>query len=202
MSRLDDILGMPAEQRRKVDLRRKRGKYNRHPRRKRSREELVEFLRENDIRSVRKLSRVREDTEPNTYDYQKEFGSWTQAKLAAFGPPTPRIGKFDAAYMAKAIIEFDLWTRERYKEVRASNKEILPSLHVVLREWGTFTNLKNYARQVSLKKMLESYLSFWRRLGRAPTAKECDEEGINLEKPVEYFGSKREMDRILSELEI
>jgi hypothetical protein len=202
MSRLDAILAMPAERRRKVDLRRKRGKYKRHPRRRHSREELIQFLRQNDIRSVRKLSGSRTDSDPNAYDYQKEFGSWAAAKLAAFGPPPPRIGKFDAAYLAKAVIEFDLWTRDKYQRARMADPEAFPSLHFIYREWGTFRKLKEYAQQVSMKKMLESYLSLWRRLGRKPTLKECDEEGINLERPLKYFGSKREMDRVLSGLEI
>jgi hypothetical protein len=83
-----------------------------------------------------------------------------------------------------------------------ADPEAFPSLHFIYREWGTFRKLKEYAQQVSMKKMLESYLSLWRRLGRKPTLKECDEEGINLERPLKYFGSKREMDRVLSGLEI
>jgi len=125
-----------------------------------------------------------------------------QARLVAFGPPPSKIGKFDAAYMAKAVIEFDLWTRKAYHSSRMKRPDVLPSLHFVYREWGTFGQLTDYARRVSIRHVLDSYLAFWRRLGKAPTLAECREEGIALETPVKYFGSKREMDELLSELDV
>jgi hypothetical protein len=148
------------------------------------------------------LEACRKEGGPKVYDYQKEFGSWTQAILTAHGPPLPSIGQFDAKYMAKAVLEFGLWTQHRYREMRKQNPEIIPSIYFVYKEWGTWSNLKAYAKEFSMKQMLNSYMALWRRLGRTPTLTDCEEEGINLESPIAHFGSKREMDRLLSELEI
>jgi hypothetical protein len=203
MSRLDDIIKMPAARRRKLNLSKKTKKeYNKYPRKKRSREELIAYLRINEIRYSRKLEAVRQEGDPNVYDYRKEFGSWANATLAANGPPSPSIGRFDAEYMAKAVIEFDLWTQAKYRAARQRSPDIIPSINFVYKEWGKWSNLTAYAREVSMKKVLNSYMAFWRRLGRVPTIKECEEEVINLEKPIKHFGSKREMDKLLSELEI
>jgi hypothetical protein len=203
MSRLDDIIRMPAEKRRRLNLgSKKKRNYKRYPRRKRSREELIQYLKDNDVQSSRQLHKVRQDGDPIIYDYRKEFGKWSQALLAAHGPPLPSVGKFDAKYLASAVIEFGLWSKEKYQAKRMLRPDILPSMHFVRKEWGTFGNLKAYAKEVSMKQVLNRYLAFWRRLKRPPTLKECDSEGINLETPVKYFGSKREMDKLLAEMEI
>ena len=202
MSRLDDIIHMPADKRRRLNLGRKKRVYNRHPRRVRSHDELIQYLKENDIRSSRGLESAKQEGDPNLHDYRKEFGKWSQALLVAHGPPPPSIGKFDAKYMALAVIEFGLWSRTAYHATRMLRPDIIPSLHFVYREWGCFGNLTAYAREVSMKQVLNSYLAFWRRLKRPPTTKECEEENINLETPLKHFGSKREMDLLLAQMEI
>lgn len=202
MPRLDDIIRMPAEKRRKLSLGKKKGSYRRHPRRQRGRDELLAYLRTHQIRHTRQLEGIREDGDPNVYDYQKEFGSWGQAILVAYGPPPPSIGRFDAKYMALAVIEFGLWTQQLYREKRKLHPDIIPSIYFVYREWGKWSNLKSYAKEYSMKQVLNSYMALWRRLGRTPTLKECDDEGINLEAPIRHFKNKRNMDRLLSELEI
>ena len=202
MSRLDDIIKMPAEKRRRLNLGRKKRTNKRCPRRRRSRDELIAYLRQNDIRSTRQLDARRQEGDPTVYDYRKEFGKWSQAVLVTFGPPLPSIGRFDAKYMADAVIEFGLWTQLSYRAVRKLRPDIIPSINFVYSEWGKWSNLTAYAKEVSMKAVLNSYLSFWRRLGRTPTVAECDEEGIKLETPIKHFGSKRKMDRLLSDLEI
>ena len=202
MSRLDDIIKMPANKRRRLNLGRKKRDYNRHPRRVRSRDELIQYLKENNIRSSRGIESARQDGDPNLHDYRKEFGKWSQALLETYGPPPPSIGKFDARYMAKAVIEFDLWTRSSYHKTRMIRPDIIPSLHFVYREWGCFGNLIAYAKEVSMKQVLNSYLAYWRRLKRPPNLKECEAENINLETPMKHFGSKRAMDTLLAQMEI
>ena len=202
MSRLDDILKMPAEKRRKLNLSRKKRTYKRHPRRMVSHDDLIQYLRTNEMRTSRELGEKRQEGDPNLYDYRKEFGSWNQAKLVAFGPPPPSIGRFDAKYMASAVIEFNLWSREAYHSKRMLRPDILPSLYFVYKEWGMFGNLTQCAKEVSLRRTLDTYLSFWRRLGRTPTLAECEAENVNLETPIKHFGNKKEMDKFLSTLEI
>ena len=197
MSRLDDIIKMPAEKRRKLNLGRKtKRKYRRHQRANRCREELIAYLRINGISTSRHLESHRSEGEPNVYDYRKEFGSWQKAILEAHGHPLPTIGKFDAKYMAKAVIEFDLWTQAKYLEARKRSPEIIPSINFVYREWGKWSNLTSYAREYSMRKVLDLYMALWRRIGKTPTVKDCNEEGISLESPILHFGSKREMDKL------
>ena len=199
----DDIIGMTDAARRRMGVRtrRKRGKYKSEKRCRRSRDEMISYLRDNDFRTSRQLKDGRKDGEPNVYDYKREFGKWSVAIEASFGPPKKPGIEYDAEYVAKAVIEFGLWTSRRYREKHNQNPTIIPSLNQVRRRWGAFSNLTAYAKKHSMSVVLDEYLKLKRRFGRVPTKKECDYHGVDLESPIKFFGNKRLMDNFLTDME-
>lgn len=204
MLKAEEILQLPDHERRKLKLKKskKSRRYNREHRPVRSREELISYLRTKDFRSSRVLTAGRHKGDPNVYDFIKEFGSWDQAKLEAFGPPPPSFNpEMDAEYMAKTVVEFELWTTQKYRAARKKNPGVIPSFHRVLQVWGRYSNLKVYCQRISAKKNIEIYRSFRRRLGRAPTAEECEKEGLDLAAARKIFGSLRRIEKFVKDLE-
>jgi hypothetical protein len=197
----EEIILLTDGDRRKLTLKkRKRKRYNREKRPVRSRDELVAYLRDNGFKSTRQLLGGRSEGDPNVYDYLKEFKTWNAAKLAAFGPPgfAPEI---DAEYVAKTVIQFGLWTYDKYRKARAKRPDIVPSYYEVRKRWGKFSNLIVYAEKVSMCATLESYRNFKRRLGAVPTMDQCRKEGVDLSVALEFFGSKKSVDAFVNQLE-
>jgi hypothetical protein len=203
--KLRDVVFLPPDIRRKMKFNKaKRVKRPRVERRIYNRDELIEYLKQNNFDSINKLRNGRTEVEPELRDYIKEFGRWSKAKKIAFGSPM-KIDEFihqDAAYMVKVVIEFGLWKSKDWKEKSKSNRDVIPSFYRVKKEWGSFSNMVGYAYQVHMKGILNDYISLWMELGKKPTLAHCDEEGINLEIPIEHFGSKNEMDSFLKGIEI
>jgi len=184
MKTLEEFLSLSPEARRKVRVRRKpRGPYMKRP--KRTKDELVAYLKTNNIRSVRQLRRLRKPTDPSLYDFTKAFGSpaWSKAKERAFGKPMPFSlpKRPEPTYIINSIAEFDLWRRSDYEKKRAAHPDILYSPYWIRVLYGTWDKAKWGAEQISIKGCLSRWLSLCRRLGRAPTLGELDEAGISLE---------------------
>ena len=162
-----DILALPAEKRRKLKLGKKRRRYRKENRPRRSKGELVAFLRENDFRSSRQLEAGRKPGEPNTNDFRKEFGSWQNALDSAF--TDLQEVRFTPEYMAKSVLEFGLWTCLKYLAARAARPDVIPSMYRVKQQWGYFSNLKEFAVRMSIAETLNRYITLYRKLGRIPT---------------------------------
>jgi hypothetical protein len=197
-----DVFNLPDHKRRKLKLvSRKRGKYRKIKRPKRSREELVAFLREHDIRSSRMLEKRRGEGDPTLSDYRLAFPLWSEAVTLAFGrQDKPDPPPSDPEYMAKLLIQFDISSLSRYQEVRKMRPDIVPSYGQVKRKWGGFKGLKLILRRYSLIEILNSYLALRRRLGRHPTPEECLERGIVLSKAKDVLGGKKKLEELLDSL--
>jgi hypothetical protein len=190
-----DIVEMPADRRRRIG--RRRGQYKKEHRPALSRGELIEYLCSHKFNSSRQLEAGRDEGDPNTNDFRKEFGSWQKAKIVAFG--SEQIVRFSAEYMAKAVVQFGLWTSSRYRDIRRKRPDVLPSYYRMTKEWGTFGQLKNFSVRFSIVDTLNLYLALSRKLGRTPTVEECEGDSISLEAALRYYGSKRGLDKFLKE---
>jgi len=197
-----DIFNLPDGKRRRFRfVPKRRGKYRKVDRPKRTRDELVAYLRDNNVRSTRRLERCRRDGDPTLSDYRLAFDKWSEAIALAFGRTEKIIPSQDPEYMAKLLVQFKITTIDRYMEVHRLRPDIVPSYWVVRCKWGGFKGLKFLLRRYSLVAIFDSYLSLRRRLGRCPTPDECRAHGIILDKALELFSSKREFDEFLGRLE-
>lgn len=199
MAKIDDILSMSDYQRRKLRLKKgRRKKYHCEKRPDFTREELLAYLRKNDFHSPQQLEKGRKQGEPKVYEYLREFGSWREAKMSAFGIPSPPV---DPAYIYKSVIEFNLWTEKAYLAARKKRPDIIPPIHVVRKRWGYFRTLKEFARRFCIKMVVEDYWKLKRKLGRHPDLAECRAEGIHLDKVVEFFDGKKALEKFVDSLE-
>ena len=196
MWKVDDIYNMPAQKRKRLRLGKSRGRYAVEGKRSFSRERLLEFLKEKGYKTRDALRAGRVKGEPNSFDYEKEFGSWQVAVNEAFGVRNETEEK-RLRYMVKCVIKFDLWTWRSYQEARVEAPTVIPSMHEVKKLWGSYANMRWTARMSSFKKSLEDYLKLWRRLGRKPDMADCEKHGLNMDRPINHFGSKSEMDSFL-----
>ena len=178
---LDQFLALSVEQRRKTPVRRKpRGQYNRRP--ERTPEELIAYLRDNDIHSVRQLRRMRKPEDPHLYDY-RVIGNWARVKEMAFGKRSP----FDLPirptvnYILNSISDLDLWTRQDYERKRAAHPDLIVSPYWIRTLFGSWDKAKWAAEQISVKGCLTRWMNIYRRLGRVPTMAELDQFGVSLE---------------------
>jgi len=174
-------------------------------RRRKSRAELIEFLKENNVRTARQLKTVKVEEEkdrPTIYHYISEFGTWNNAKREAFGGKSIIDSHFDAEYLIKVIVEFGLWTVKKYLAARRLRPDIIPSYRQVRNKWGRFSNMKYVARAYSFREQIDAYVKLKRDVtGHWPTNDELRDNGVNISKAVEFFGSKKKLQDFIRDLE-
>lgn len=196
---IDKLLSLPVD-----DLKRRRAtrmsprKQNHTVRPKRSKEELESYIREHEFRSRRQLLAGRKGDDPKPYDYIKAFGSWGKSMHEIWYQYKP---EFNRRYVIQSIVEFNLWTRAVYLKARLDRPDILPSLHVIRREFGSWGIMKEIAAGISLKETLAAYTELKRKLGRTPRMSDCKKAGLILDRAVELYGGKKCLDKFVETME-
>ena len=175
----------------------RRGPYKKIERPQRSRDELLLFLRKNNIKGRKHLDKFRQDGGPSAYDYWKEFGSWSKAISTAWGD----FVDIDRHYIVRTVVEFNLWTFKAYCRMRKLNPDVIPSIYVMRKEFGSWSVLKSIAQAFSVKETLRTYMELRRKLRRRPTNEDCQRARIDLTKVIEIYGDKRKFDRFVDSLE-
>jgi hypothetical protein len=195
------LLSLPAAalHRRMKRLGTSRGPYKKVPRPVRSRIELVEYIRENRIKTKQQLLSFRSDTDPHPYDYQKEFESWSAAMSYIW---ESTVEGFDRRYAVKAVIEFNLWSFHRYNKARQKCPDVFPSLYAIEKEFGSWTAFKQVARAYSFKETMDLYIRLTKYLGRTPTRKDCKQAQVDIDKAVKLMGSKKKLDEFINSMEV
>jgi hypothetical protein len=200
---IEKLLSLTPSQRIKVRLnvrRKPRGAYRQHP--PRTPDELLEFLKERGVRTTSQLKKLRatDKTTPTIQEYFRAFESWTAAVQQVFHKPTilQSPPPNDPAYIVKCCTQFNLWSQRDYLEARNHLPDVIPSPRQVRRVWGGFGNLFFAARKESAVKTLEAYLSLERRLGKTPSALDCQAYNLDLTPLKRFFGTKAQLDDILS----
>lgn len=197
---LDRLLELPvSELKRRKAVRKTARPYTRIKRPERSKEELAQYVRENDFHSKGQLLKGRAGNDPLPYDYAKAYGSWTRAMKEIwhdFKEP-----EFDRRYVIQSVIEFGLWTRKDYEKVRMARKDVLPSVYVIRREFGGWGIMKEIAAGFSLRTTLIAYVKLKKRLGRKPTLNDCRREGVILETALKLYGGKKGLDAFVETME-
>lgn len=208
----DEILRLPDQIRKSIRLdlksKRKRGIRRRTPVKSPefTRAELIDYIRKNNFRKLSQVFAASGNGRPTLWCFQKNFGTsfWSKVKQEAFSPDSIRFkwqDDIDAGYLMKLVLEFDLWTRDKYEKARLTHPSIVPPLNRIREKWGTFRRMKICARRYSIKIMLDEYLKLSRRLGRIPSVEDCKENGVYIDKAVEFFKGKKYMDMFLQMME-
>lgn len=166
-----------------------------------SQADLIRYLVDHDVRTTGRLRRIRQSDDPSVYDYIKEFRSWSQAVVAAFGQPQPFTApsKPSPEYLARCVMEFGLWRREDWCRARKRDPATIPSLHHCRRLFkGRFANLTWVAERLSAKRTLERYLELAKGMGgRRPTPYECYRHGVDLGPLLAIYQDRKELDGFL-----
>ena len=194
----DSCLPLSKSQIKLLRLNKKRMRYKRQARVPLSRDEMIQYLRDNGIHSSRVLERKRKTGEPNVNDYRKEFGSWSNAVVEAFG--VKQAVDYDPEYILKAVYELELWTVRRFNAARKLDPVTVPSWRVIRREWGTYSKLFEYARRHNLKKLLDEYRKLIRKLGHIPSLDEIQNSNLRMDDAIKFYGSKKEMDEFVQKM--
>jgi hypothetical protein len=160
---------------------------------------LLEFLRRSGACSARKLMAVAAEGRPNVYDFIKTFGSWKGAKVEAFGVGVERPN--DMEYLVKCAIQFDLRTYREYLAARRRNPDVVPSSYFVVKRWGSFSNFFAFVKRKNIGEIMMRYMLLTRKMGRPPSMAETEAEGIILDEPIDFYGSKAEVDKFIVEME-
>jgi hypothetical protein len=190
---IDELFRLSRQERRRLRVGRSRPKKyrEREKRKDMSRDELLDYLRGNEFRTWRKLEAGREPGEPTIGDYRKAFGSWLEARDAAFGPSEAFHSKITAEYLVKVVAEYGLWTMRHYRAGRKIRPDIVPSYWYVEKEFKHWSTLRYYAERYDARRMLTLYMRLRRRLGHDPTADECRDREVDLPRLINIFGGLR-----------
>ena len=202
---LQPILQLAPEERSQLRLCKKRGPYN-TTRPKRSRDELIQWACNKNIRTVTQLKKISQGDDPVVADYIKEFGKWSifvsiayciklPSKLLVGPPPT------DAEYIVKTITTFDIQNQKQYNIARRKSPDVFPTLHAVRRQFGSWKNAIFIANRYSAKRKLEQYQKLSIKYGKHPTRTECTREKLDITDLINHFGSKPKLDEFLDQLE-
>lgn len=198
---IQKIIEMSDEKRRNVIIRRRiRRRPKRIERQRFSEKEMLNLLKESLCRSWRKWESQRKPEHPSVYDYRKTFGSWGQAVKKAYGDIDTG-GKRDGAYYIKLVIEFDLWKHSQYVIAHKLRPDIVPSYRQLRKGWKSYRVLVEAAKRVSIKKILERYMSLYRRLGRKPTMDQCRQDGVQIDYAIRLLGSRERLDELINMVE-
>jgi len=197
---IERLLSLSPDELNRIPKRRRNSRRRRRERPERTKEQLADYLREKGFKTRDQLRAGRREGDPTDTDYRRVWGSWTEAVKEIWGRP------IDRAFVAKGVIQFELWTTRAYQAKRKELQEkqltdILPSLRAVYREFGSWSALKRIARAMSLEKVLDDYIALKRKLGRRPKVEECAAAGIVLEKALEIYRTKRAFDMFIDDLE-
>lgn len=166
-----------------------------------SRDELINFLFKNKIKTIKQLNKIRiPNKDPHLWHYRREFGRWSESIIATYGeifkkPPC------DAKYIIDLIIQFDAYEVKKYLALHKKYPKIFPAFRRLIKVFGKFSMATFAAKQHSVTKMAEEFLNLKRRLGRIPKIEDCKNENIDLVRLKRMFGSKKRMEKYLLKLE-
>jgi len=200
----DEIFAMSPEQRRRLRLDFKKGSYNK-PRKKFADDELIEWATSRGVKSMRQLDRAREQGDPNRHNFERAFGSWENFKRIAYPedykPNLLNTIPKDAKYMAQLLIQYNVWTAEKYRRARKAYPEIFPSINKVYFNFRGWSDLVIVAKSLSMEKTIDRYLELKNKLGRWPTVAESRERMIELRPLIDIHKSKKAVDGFLESME-
>ena len=168
-----------------------------------STEELADYLQDNEIRSTGDLKKIRVDDEPTVYDYQKHFGSWSEAIEFTYGVDAMEsllAIELNHEYFIKVMLAFKIQRYEDYCNARNRRPDIVPSLRQARKLFGTFSALKQASKLYSMEASLDSLLELSEELGRIPKLSDCKKAGVRIDSLIKYFKTYKALKKFIQRL--
>ena len=197
--KLKDIINLPSYARRNMRIYLGSRPYHRETRKSLSRDEMIDYLRRNNVRSIGQLESVRKKGDPKVQDFRKEFGQWSAALRAAFGPPLMK-AEVSVNYLLKCLLQFDIRTWKDYLAARKKDPDIFPSSYAIKKEFRTFKDFRACAYGWSIRDTTYECLKLRRRFDRNPTMEECRNAGLIMDNIIEFFGGLAKWNKYLTDI--
>ena len=197
---IEEYLKRPWRSKRHSNFNSYRGKYKLSRRDDWTKEELIEYAKENDIKTTRQLLAKREDGFPSLYYFIKVFGSWANFLLEAYNfdcHKKKRNPHDDPHYIVKVVVSFNLYTYRKYLKARRKRPDIIPSYGFVLKHFKRWRTLKYIASRCGLKNQLKLYVDFRKKKGKWPNKTQCRKLRVDINTLIEFYGSKEGMEDLL-----
>lgn len=167
-------------------------------------EDLVRFLRKENITTLTQLKKLKKKNKPTFYAFLKAFGKWSKAQEAAFGKsPVNVLGDppGEKKYIVDLIHQYKIKTILQYYKLRKERPDMFPSSYHIYKLFGGFKKAKMLAERYTVGDNLDLYARSRRKLKRRPTPEECRRESIDLEFLIKFFGSRSKMDEFVDDIE-
>lgn len=201
---LDKFLNLPVARRRKVQVF-KQGlqskKKSRKPRTEFDKNQLVEYVIEENIRTVNEFKRrakLNPDA-PSFWYVEKFFGKWSNLKREVFGEIKIFVNKSDEDIL-NLVAQTGIKNREDYLDCRSKEPHVFPSIYEVTKRFGGWQNFMRAVYAVSTKSIFERYFYLKQKIGRWPTNPECEEAGVEIHRLLQGI-SRKELKQFVNDIE-
>lgn len=155
-----------------------------------NREELIQYLIKNDIKTEVDLKKKRKDLDPYIKDYKKEFGSWKEAKKTAWGFLDRSVinpHENNPQFFIDLAIQYNITKKVQYQRKHKEFPKDFPPVNQILKIWMKWENFYDSVEKMSDKIQINKYMNLGRTLKRIPSAKEAEKEGIYLDKVIKTW---------------
>ena len=193
---LKDSSVLPRYVRRNIEKSLGLYRYHLETRNHTSHDELIDYLRRNNIHTISQLNSFRQPGDPKVQDFQKVFGKWSVAQQLAFGPPLSKL-YVTKDYLIDCVLKYNLHTQFEYLQKHRKYPDIIPSTYYIRRLFGSFKELRSAAYQRSIEGIVWESLKLRSRYGRNPSLIEYKAAGINIELALKWFDGKDNWDEYL-----
>jgi len=151
--------------------------------------ELRDYALAKGIRNIHRLKRVRRKKDPTVYDYEAKFGSWSKAMQYVWGKEVTT--DFTALYILQYICWKDAYRLRRYRALRRKDPYVVPSVYVVIREYGAWSAARDAAKALGCKPAQNAFDALKKKLKRLPTYEDCVKHNVNVQVLVNLYGGVR-----------
>lgn len=150
-----------------------------------TREELIAYLKENKIKTAKQLSKVRKDMDPHFKDYVKHFGSWLEARTAAWGIIRKR--EYTNEEFIKVALEFRINSSQKWIKKRREFPEIIPPHYRILKIWKYWSCFFDTVAEFRDKENIDKYIVLARKLKKIPNFGESEKNDIFLDRVITKY---------------
>lgn len=200
---VEDFLSKPLHIRQQIELCKtgipKKYNHGHNKPTKWNKEQIKDFLKSNYILTCTKLRAINrtENYGPSMRQIENIFGTWTNCKNETYELKNIELDE-------KKILEFlvanKVLTSTQYLNFYKLNKTFLPSLKVLGKHFGRWSNIKRIIQGLLIESILERYIKLKIKIGGFPTKKECKANGIELEVLASFL-SNTELIELVSKME-
>ena len=202
---INKFLKIPYDKRGKVTLGKEgyQKRYNKERRKTKSfsKEDVLAFLSKNYVFTKERLKHINDidiDT-PSVYYVLKWFETWENMLEEVYGFHK-KTDKEDERILG-LLVTFNIKSQREYQKRRNLEPRIFPSMHFVIKQFGSWQNLKRVSQGMIVNGIIERYIVLKIQKKRWPKKKECEAHGIEIERVLKHM-SQDDLKELISILEV